>query len=179
MRRYLMGGLGGAFLLAVGVHLAAGAAACNEPAATAYGNPNTLDRKNLPGEGGAEPLICGGGEGGAGEGFDGGCPSFATDIFPYFQANGRWRCADATCHGGASAPPIATTDPTSCLSSLKTISVGGVAYVAEGSTDPNASTVLCNLQGTCGSRMPKAPGEDPTNAELCMLEAWLKCGSPP
>ena len=167
-------------MLAGGLQLA-GATGCNEPIATSYGNPNTLDRKNLPGEGGAEPLICGagGGDGGAVQGFDGGCPSFATDIFPYFQANGKWRCADGTCHGGASAPPVAGDTPTNCLSSLKAISIGGKPYLAEGSTDPNDSTLLCNLQGACGSRMPKAPGADPTTEELCMVEAWLKCGAPP
>jgi hypothetical protein len=181
VRRYLVGGLG-LFVLGGAVQLLAGAggAACNEPIATNYGNPNALDRKNLPGEGGAEPLICGGGEGGAaGAGFDGGCPSFATDIFPYITANGKWRCADGTCHGGASAPPIDGKDPTSCLSSLKAIAIGGKSYLAEGSKDPNASTLLCNLQGACGSRMPKAPGADPTTTDLCMVEAWLKCGAPP
>jgi hypothetical protein len=181
VRRYLVGGLGGLFLLAGGVQLFSGALGCNEPVEVSYGNANGLDRKNLPGEGGTEPLVCGAGEGegGAGPGFDGGCPSFATDIFPYFQANGKWRCADGTCHGGTSAPPVAGDDPTACLSSLKAISIGGKSYLAEGSNDPNASTLLCNLQGACGSKMPKPPGADPTTADLCMVEAWLKCGAPP
>ena len=178
MRRYLLGGLSGLFLLGAGVQLVSGALGCNEPVEPTFGNPNGLDRKNLPGEGGAEPLVCGDGEGGAG-GFDGGCPSFATDVFPYFQANGKWRCADGACHGGTSAPPVSGDDPTSCLSSLKAISIGGKSYLAEGATDPNESTLLCNLQGTCGSKMPKPPGADPTNEELCMVEAWLKCGAPP
>lgn len=159
----------------------AGGTGCNEPVATSYGNPNGLDRKNIPGEGGAEPLLCGaggGGDGGAPTG-DGGCPSFATDIAPYFVANGKWRCADGTCHGGASAPPIDCKDPTTCLSSLKAITVAGKPYIKEGSTDPNESTVMCNLQGACGSRMPKAPGADPTSDELCLLSAWLSCGAPP
>lgn len=180
MRRFLLGGLGGVFVLGAGVQLVSGALGCNEPVDASFGNPNGLDRKNLPGEGGTEPLVCGDGDGDGGAGgLDGGCPSFATDIFPYFQANGKWRCADGTCHGGTSAPPVAGDDPTSCLSSLKAISIGGKAYLAEGTTDPNESTLLCNLQGTCGSKMPKPPGADPTTAELCIVEAWLKCGAPP
>ncbi len=183
MRRFFLGGLSGLVVLGGAVQLFAGAGGtgCNEPVATSYGNPNGLDRKNIPGEGGAEPLLCGaggGGDGGAPTG-DGGCPSFATDIAPYFVANGKWRCADGTCHGGASAPPIDCKDPTTCLSSLKAITVAGKPYIKEGSTDPNESTVMCNLQGACGSRMPKAPGADPTSDELCLLSAWLSCGAPP
>lgn len=179
MRRYLLGGVGGVFAITAAVHLSS--SACNEPVATNYGNPNTLDRKNLPGEGGAEPLECSGDAGTSG--FDGGCPSFATDIFPYFKADGKWRCADATCHGGASEPRIPVGDPAACLASLRGITVTGKSYVAGGeggapSTDPSASSLLCNLQGSCGSRMPKPPGVDPTTAELCMIEAWLKCGAP-
>jgi hypothetical protein len=177
--RYWMGGLGGLMLLAAGVHLGLGSSACNEPIATSYGNPNGLDRKNLPGEGGVEALTCGGDA--APTGFDGGCPSFQTDIYPYFKPDGKWRCSDATCHGGASAPPIDGANANDCLASLRGITVGGKVYVPgdAGSSDPNASSLLCNLQGGCGSRMPKAPGVDPTSAELCIVEAWLKCGAPP
>jgi hypothetical protein len=152
---------------------------CAAPPETSYGNPNTLDRKNLPGEGGVEPLVC---AGDAAPGlFDGGnCPSFAADIYPYFTANGAWKCSAGTCHGGASAPDIPAATPTECLAALKGIAVQNRAYVpSDGGTDPNASSLLCNLQGTCGSRMPKPPGTDPTQAELCKVEAWLKCGAPP
>lgn len=157
------------------------AVSCAEPPATAYGNPNTLSRDNIPGEGGVEALVCGGGDGGAdGGSFDGGCPSFATDIFPYFTAGGTWRCADKACHNGATPPPIVDTSAAACLDSLKKITVAKVPYLqADGGKDPNASSLLCNLQGTCGSRMPKPPGADPTNDDLCKIEAWLKCGAPP
>lgn len=153
---------------------------CSEPELSPFGNPNTLDRKNIPGEGGVEALVCSGGEGGAGGGFDGGCPSFATDIFPYFTAGGTWRCADKACHGGTSDPPIAETNAAACLTSLKAIQVTKIPYVlSDGGTDPNAQSLLCNLQGSCGSKMPKPPGADPTVADLCKIEAWLKCGAPP
>jgi hypothetical protein len=150
--------------------------ACSEITPTDYGNPNTLDRKSVPGEGGVEQLVCTGVDGG--ETFDGGCPSFATDIYPSVVAAGTWRCADKTCHGGASAPPIDTTNATACLASLRKISVTGSPYLlSDGGKDPNASRFLCNLQGTCGSPMPKAPGAI-TAVELCKVEAWLKCGAP-
>lgn len=179
VRRFLIGGIGGLILLGGAVQLlaTAGGTGCNEPVPTNYGgNPTFLDRKNIPGEGGAEPLICSGGDGGGGG--DGGCPSFATDLYPYIQANGKWRCADGACHGGTSAPLFNCEDPAACLTQLKGLRVANKAYVAEG-TDPNESTLLCNLQGACGSRMPKPPGADPTNDELCMFDAWLRCGAPP
>lgn len=181
MRRLLIGSVLAAFGI-ITAHVAL--SACSEPEDTSYGNPNTLDRKNLPGEGGVEPLNCGGGGDGGGEGglkFDGGdCPSFATDIFPAFTANGVWRCAAADCHGGATAPTVAGGDAGACLTSLKAIAVGGVPYVSsDGGKDPAAQTLLCNLQGTCGSKMPKPPATDPSNEDLCKVEAWLKCGAPP
>ena len=155
--------------------------ACSEITPVTYGNPNTLDRKNLPGEGGIEQLVCSIDGGGDGGGFDGGCPSFATDIFPYFAPAGAWRCSDKACHGGMTSPPVDGTSAAACLTSLQQISVKGVVYVAsDGGTDPNTQSLLCNLQGSCGSPMPQVKGGviPPTNADLCKVEAWLKCGAP-
>lgn len=146
---------------------------CGDVPATNYGNPNTLDRRNLPGEGGVQELVCSP-DGGR---FDGGaCPSFAADIFPYFEAKGPWQCSTAACHGGASAPPVAGNTAAACLASLKAITVGGQPYIADGGA---ASSLMCNLQGTCGSKMPKPPGKDPTEADLCKIQQWLNCGAPP
>lgn len=175
-RRYL---LPGAFCLVVAsavLHVPA-LVACNEVPETSFGNPNTLDRKNLPGEGGAEPLVCTGGEGGAAT-FDGGCPSFTTNIYPLFSAAGKFKCADATCHGGKSKPDINGGSPGACLASLKAIEVGARPYIPEAGADPNTATLVCNLQGGCGRRMPEPPGQDPTTEELCMIDAWLRCGAP-
>jgi hypothetical protein len=173
VRRYLVGGLGGLLLLAGVTHLF-GSSGCSEPTATAYGNPNGLDRNNLPGEPGTAPLMC------SVEGrFDGGCPSFATDIYPFFSPSGKFRCSDSGCHGGTNGPPIDGQSATSCLSSLKAITIGGSPYLAEGNTDPSASAISCSLRGGCGSKMPKPPGADPSTDDLCAIEAWLKCGAPP
>lgn len=177
MRRIVIGA--GCLLFCLSGIVALGAS-CSEPQATAYGNPNALDRENLPGEGGVEALTCSGDAGGEGGTFDGGCPSFETDIFPSFQAAGKWRCADNACHGGATAPKIEGNTAAACLTSLKAITVAKLPYLlTDGGKDPNASSLLCNLQGSCGSRMPKPPGVDLTNAELCVIDAWLRCGAPP
>jgi hypothetical protein len=172
-------GLGAAtILLAATVRIGTG---CDDEGVTAYGNPNTLDRKNLPGEAGAEPLTCGSGGDGGGQ-FDGGCPSFATDIFPYFTATGKWQCSTPACHGGASIPAIRSDNAAAALQDLRAVTVLGRPYLGGdgGVSDPQTSTAfICNLQGSCGSKMPKAPGIDATREELCLIDAWLRCGSPP
>lgn len=153
--------------------------ACGEPSSTRYGNPNTLDRKSIPGEGGVESVICSGDA--APPGFEAGaCPSFATDIFPYVKADGGWHCADKGCHGGTSAPPIENASAAACFASLQKITVGGKGYIVQAPDAGLESTFLCNLQGTCGSKMPKVPpGTEPTPADLCKVQAWLACGAPP
>lgn len=172
-----MGGAGGLLALMAGAYFSSvSSAGCNEPIESNYGNPSILARSNLPGDGGAEPLLCTGDASVAGN-FDGGCPTFATDIFPYIRAEGKWKCSDQGCHGGSNLPSIDAKDPATCLATLKAITVGGKGYVVSGATGAVESTILCNLQGACGSSMPKPPGIAPTQSELCMLTAWLQCGA--
>jgi hypothetical protein len=167
-KRVFVGAVGGLCAVSLAIHVASCTAAETD---TTYGNPNVLDRNSIPGEGGAAPLSCGA-EGGTVKKYDGGaCPSFAADIFPYFQATGKWRCSDAPCHGGATAPSIDGKSAASCLVSLQAVTVAGRAYLGDG------GAMICNLQGSCGTRMPEPPGQDPTNDELCMLQAWLACGA--
>ena len=110
-----------------------------------------------------------------GKTFDGGCPSFATDIFP-LVAN-TWKCGDKNgCHGGTQAPPIDTSAAAKCLASLKAITVANQPYITA-----DGGAMLCNLEGTCGQTMPLINGvgaKTPTNDDLCALQAWLKCGAP-
>src|SRR5262245_25700976 len=107
-------------LCSLAVHIVS----CNEPTPTNFGNPNTLARSSIPGEGGAEPLNCSG-EAGAAK-YDGGdCPSFATDIFPLLTPNGKFKCSDSTCHGQVSIPLINGTTPAECYASLQKITVAG------------------------------------------------------
>jgi hypothetical protein len=107
------------------------------------------------------------------------CPSFASDIYPSMKGSGAWRCADSSCHGGGrNAPAIDDSSASACLNSLKAVTIRGKAYIAGGS-DPSASSILCNVQGACGEKMPKSPAPSLSNAEVCKIEAWLKCGAPP
>ena len=154
--------------------LAAGG--CSEPPDTLYGNSNILSRSNIPGDGGAEPLSCTGAQSVASR-FDGGCPTFATDIFPYVRGTGKWKCADATCHGETTSPKIDGNDPATALSNLKAIMLQGKSFIVAGANGPNQSMMMCNVQGACGSQMPKAPGTALTPDEICMVSAWLECGA--
>ena len=172
MKRLFVGGFGlllGAF----------GTYACIASDATQFGNPNTLSRQNLPGEGGVtlSAVQCAGDD--SGVSFEGGCPSFANDIYPYMKPDGKWRCSDPSCHGAASSPHMDCADPKKCFASLLQIQIQGKPYIApDGGADPSAVRMLCSLQGGCGDKMPKPPGSDLTNGELCLVNAWLQCGSP-
>lgn len=156
------------------------AVSCADPPSQEYGNPNGLLRKNLPGDGGGvSPLSCAG-DGGAQLLADGGCAvSFSQNLLPLFQANGTWHCADAVCHGGkAQPPPITCADggAAACIASLSAITVGGLSYL---NTDGGQAGIICNLQGSCGNKMPLAPGKDPSDDDLCKLQTWMACGAPP
>ncbi len=156
------------------------AISCADPPSQQYGNPNGLLRKNLPGDGGGvSPLSCAG-DGGPQLLADGGCAvSFTRDLLPYFQSNGTWHCADAVCHGGGKQPPPLTCSPDAgagpCIASLGNITVGGIPYL---STDGGQAGIICNLQGSCGNKMPLAPGKDPTEDDLCKVTTWMACGAP-
>jgi hypothetical protein len=182
VQRYVVGGLFFASGVAAVQGIPIGIAGCNEPEPTLYGNPNTLDPKQLPGDGGVEPLICGAGDGGAeggGGGGDAGCPSFTNDIFPLISNAGPWKCSDAKCHATVQQPIIKIGSAQECYQSLQQIKVLGRAYVDPNARDPTATTFLCNLQGTCGFPMPKPPtGQVPTQVDLCKVDAWIRCGSP-
>lgn len=159
-------------LLALAGHAAT---ACDEPPRTEYGDPGALDRKKM-GPGGVPALACGQE---VAAGFPGGCPSFAAHLHP--NVTGKWRCIDSDCHGGKSSPLLDGPAPESLLASLKRVRVDDVPYLPQdpSMTDPKATKIMCNLQGLCGRRMPEPPGADLTVEELCVVEAWVKCGAPP
>lgn len=177
MLRTFLGGLGGLSLLAVGLMLSS---ACFDVADTNYGNANGLARSNIPGEAGVIGAACtsftvsidGGGS----------CPSFANDIFPYF--NGAWACTSAGCHGGPQAPQMNPASASETIAGMASYSIAGKPYLPTGTGggdagDPvTSSSFMCNVQGTCGSKMPKAPGIDLTGEEICLVQAWLRCGAP-
>jgi hypothetical protein len=144
---------------------------------TQYGDPGALRRDNLPGEGGTEAVVC---DGGVPE--TGPCPvSFGKDIYPNMTANGIWKCASGgKCHGAQQAPTIDASTPQAVIDSLKAYQISGNQhpYINEGSRDPTQSTFECNMTGECGSGMPLDPGVPLTPAEVCKIDAWLRCGAP-
>jgi hypothetical protein len=151
---------------------------CGEAPTVPYGNPQTLQRSNLPGEAGITTLVCAG-DGGSGQSFEGGSPSFALDIYPYFAPTGPWHCGDKNCHGGLTPPNIITAEAGACYASLTQAKVSGSMPLVnlDGGKDPTQSALLCNLQGSCGNKMPQPPGTDPTDLDLCKIQAWLSAGA--
>lgn len=157
--------------------------ACSAPAGTPYGNPNTLDRKNLPGEGGAEPLTCGG-DAAVEAGVGANCGvSFSRDLYPYFADAGG--CALPTCHAaGKNDPPIDTSSADKLYASLRSdkCKAAGLPYLPPGdggiASDGGGTSLLCNLRGECGRKMPEGAGKDPSNDDLCRMQAWIACGAP-
>jgi hypothetical protein len=169
--------LGLAGCLAIGII----AACVPDVGTTNYGDPNGLRRDTLPGEGGTEAVACDGGGGGGGEGGGPCAVSFAKDIYPNMVANGAWKCASTgTCHGAQQTPLIDASTPAAVIDSLKDYMISGDPhpYIAQGKTDPNASAFECNVTGVCGSAMPQSPGVPLSPAEVCKIDAWLRCGAP-
>ena len=157
--------------------------ACSEGPATNYGNPNSLDRRTIPGEGGVEELVCSADAGSDAGRADGGCAvSFARDIYPAFLEEGAWKCSAKDCHGGKSAPDLAGKNAAEVLQKMRGVIVANRPYLPAGSDggaiDPNKFSLLCNLHGDCGSKMPRPPGKDLETADLCRVNAWLACGAP-
>lgn len=164
-------------------------AACSSVPETNFGNPSGLSRDRIPGEGGIEALVCTGagtgtdGGGGGGGGGDGGAcgVSFARDIFPNMKAEGAWKCADGKCHGGTQAPKIDISSGATAYTSLKDWMIPGSAtpYInTDAGGDPTKSTIECNLLSQCGQGMPESPGRALTHDEICVIDAWLRCGAP-
>jgi hypothetical protein len=177
--------------LVAGVVLAAGGfvamnVACTDVGTTNFGDPSGLSSKNIPGEGGVEPVLCGDAALEASGG--GGCAvSFAKDIYPNMTANGAWKCASTgPCHGGVQTPLIKAGTPQEVLASL---SKGGevpgnpLPYInLDAGGDPTKSTFECNVNGQCGNVMPdtRTPpaARSLSKDEVCKIDAWLKCGAP-
>jgi len=154
-------------------------AACALDDGHKYGNPSGLQRGNLPGPTASSD---GGGGGDAAQCDAGACAvSFMTNIWPKMSATGAWKCADGKCHGGNANSP-AIDSPDKAYQSMQTYTIGGKPYVLPCSTDPTASTFVCNLQGTCGQKMPLADitvmPTAPTAQEIMDVQTWVACGAP-
>jgi hypothetical protein len=162
----------------VGSLVIVGLAACAIDDEHKYGGPSVPQRANLPG-----PVGTDGGGGGDGAACEAGAcaVSFTNNIWPKMSATGAWKCADGKCHGGnANSPSI--DSPDQAYLSLQAYKIGGKPYVLPCTTDPTASTFVCNLQGTCGQKMPLADitvmPTPPTTQEITDLTTWVACGAP-
>ena len=158
-------------------------AACSFEEGTKFGAPSGLKRDNLPlpNEAAAPPFDASCGpmpEGGSTCGV-----KWSTDIWPLISRSGPWKCADPNCHGGnANSPPI--NDPDQAYAALATFTgIDAKPYINPCSNDPMASTFICNLQGTCGQKMPLQDdmlGSKPATAmEIGLVTTWVtQCGAP-
>jgi hypothetical protein len=114
---------------------------------------------------------------------DGGAPtssgttcttSFKNDIYGGIMS-AKLFCP--SCHGlGATPPTISSTDASQARASLTAHVLNGLPYVNPCATDPSQSSIMCNLQGSCGSLMPPGGGIAPE--DLAKIDAWLRCGAP-
>lgn len=164
-----------------------GAAACSVEA-TKYGPPESLRSVREPDGGYVIPKVDASAERPCPAGSvepDKGCVvQWARDIYePLVRV--KWGCTAGNCHDGYSPPQISDNNAKLARRELTFVTTRGkpsTPYVNTCSKDPQASSILCNLnvQGTlatCGRPMPleRAPL---TPADLDTLKQWLACGAP-
>jgi hypothetical protein len=170
-------------VLGVATALALG---CNLDAGTKFGDHAGLSKDNLP----APSLSDSGTNLGSlcnGQGpIDGGActVSWKNDIWPMMSSSGAWKCGDAKCHGAKVNAPYDLSSENNAYLSLIAWQTNNKVYVNPCTTDPDASSFLCNLNTTssCGTKMPypdSVLGSGPVNpADYDKLTTWVKCGSP-
>lgn len=164
-----------------------GAAACSVEA-TKYGPPESLRGVREPDGGYVLPKVDASKERPCPPGSpepDKGCVvQWARDIYePLVRV--KWGCTAGNCHDNYSLPQISGNDAKLArreLTYVTTRTKASTPYVNTCSKDPQASSILCNLnvQGTlatCGRPMPleRAPL---TPSDLDTLKQWLACGAP-
>ncbi|HEY8041803.1 MAG TPA: hypothetical protein VIF15_18495 [Polyangiaceae bacterium] len=153
---------------------------------THFGRPGGLSGKELPApEGDAGAVV----QPDSGSAPDTGPPaeagacsvSWSKDLFANMASAGQWQCGSSSCHGGITAPKIASDAPTTYgnLAAYK-MKASGLPYILAGSTDPTKSGIECNLSGSCGTRMPITGGgaQQATAAQITAIDTWVKCGAP-
>jgi hypothetical protein len=138
---------------------------------------------DVTGDGGTSS---GGGEGGGACTKPGppaaGCPSFATLWTKYFSPGAEWGCGKAGCHnlGGNSPQPLIEQQAT--YTALAAYVIKGVPYVNPKCTEPEQSSIICNITGKpsqCSLQGSMPQSITPSAASLADLQKWVSCGSPP
>jgi|GEM_PF-1245766 len=160
----------------------------------AYGAPNALENQKPP----RPTLENATAEGGGGSSSGGNVPkcakaggtvvdggpcavSFKNDVLRIYGA-ATPACGSSECHGGKTPiaqPPIDPGLPDDTYAALEGFQAAGKPYVNPCSTDPAASSMVCNLRAgaqACGSHMPK--GGQLAEADITTIETWVKCGAP-
>lgn len=105
--------------------------------------------------------------------------TYTKHILPRIQD--QWRCGASACHGnpGARAPVMDTknADATYALFTSYVYAKTGKKLVDTKSKLPAASSLHCLMKGSCGDNR-RMPYQGVSDADLTVLEAWLKCGAP-
>ena len=157
--------------------LAAAFLGCGADDAPRFGPPGGLRVRSAAGS----DLAC---ELGAGVDTTGAtCPDWPSEIFPLFD--GPLACARGGCHGvsvpgqvGAAGLTLVAGDATASYAALASYAAHDRPYVREGA--PDEAYILCNLDGTLGTRMPIAPPAEPlAAADRVLVGNWVACGMHP
>jgi len=164
--------------------LGAVVAACDIEADTKYGPHSGLSKDNLPNpppqEAGAIDAsgLCNG----QGPIDAGPCTvSYTNDIWP--KMSGTWHCTDAKCHGGTAYQPQ-LADQDNAYLNLLAYMISGKPYINPCSTDPDASTFVCNvISPACGAAQMPFPdntlGSGPmSSGDIGTVTTWVQCGAP-
>jgi hypothetical protein len=158
------------------------AAACNDETPSfgrAGGLKGETPTDNGASSGGVTPDSGGGGGGACTPPVEGGiCPSYMSDVFPLLAPDSGWGCGQTGCHvtGGLDPKPLVTADDV--YNKLTTYKIGSRLYIDPKCGDPDASAILCNLAGNCGTKQMPPDGGTPDLGKMGTLTAWLKCGAP-
>ncbi len=158
--------------------------ACDLEVDTKYGPHSGLSKSNLPNPPPAEGGTNTDGGLSCGTPVDAGtCSvSYATDIWPKMQ--GTWHCSDAKCHGANVNQPTMLDSPDDAYAALLAYKVGTRPYFNPCSTDPDASSFICNISSpACGTAQMPFPdntlGSGPmSGGDFSLVETWVQCGAP-
>ncbi len=107
--------------------------------------------------------------------------SWKNDIFgKMLSTSGTMKCASGACHApGANQPTIIDTDPDAAYVSLASYTLGNKPYIDVcNKNNPDTSAIHANLSGALGTKMPEAPGQAASDAQLATIDTWLECGAP-
>ena len=178
MRRVL--GFGVVVAASVGAVLVA----CDLEVDTKYGPHSGLSKNNLPTPPPSDASITKDGGLACGTPVDAGACSvtYSGDIWPKMQ--GTWHCSDAKCHGANANSPFGLDTADDAYNVLLNYMIANKPYFNPCSTDPDASSFVCNISNpNCGNaQMPFPDGTlnsgPMSGSDLQKVTTWVQCGAP-